>query len=159
MFLLPDTPRWYYARGRHEEGDDILSRLHDCPLSDPAVQQMRQEILDSIKLEEEQSNQFRVWDLFWDRSDLKAGRRIRIAFMILALQQMMGMYIGPASTATLEPPLFVFSCVLGYRDQHFCVLRNHHHQPSWRLTVPCPTLGCGNDHSLCSRRNPSSFYD
>ncbi|KAJ5378274.1 uncharacterized protein N7496_005683 [Penicillium cataractarum] len=94
MFLLPDTPRWYYARARHEEGDDVLSRLHDRPLSHPAVQHMRHEILDSLKLEEEQTNQFRVLDLFWDRSNLKTGRRIRIAFMILALQQMMGINIS-----------------------------------------------------------------
>lgn len=91
MFFMPDTPRWYYARGRNEEGDDVVARLHDRPVEDPAVQTMRGEILAAIKLEDEDEHKFNVIDLFWDRSDLKAGRRIRISFMILSLQQMMGM--------------------------------------------------------------------
>ena len=27
LFPLPDTPRWYYAKERHEDGDDVLRRL------------------------------------------------------------------------------------------------------------------------------------
>lgn len=27
LLPLPDTPRWYYARKRVEEGDDVLRRL------------------------------------------------------------------------------------------------------------------------------------
>ena len=95
MLLLPDTPRWYYAKGREAEGDDVLCRLHDAPLDDPAVQNMKQGILASIKLEESNEHAFNLLDLVWDRSDLRAGRRIRISFMILALQQMMGWYSCP----------------------------------------------------------------
>jgi Sugar (and other) transporter len=90
MFLLPDTPRWYYAKGRIEEGDDVLARLHDRPVDDSAVQEMKEAILASIKLEEEEEHKFNVLDLFWDRTDLRSGRRIRIAFLILSMQQMMG---------------------------------------------------------------------
>ncbi len=90
MFFLPDTPRWYYAKGRTAEGDDVLSRLHDRPHDDPDVQAMRDEILASIKLEEEDEHKFNPLDLIWDRSDLRAGRRIRVSFLILSIQQMMG---------------------------------------------------------------------
>lgn len=90
MWLLPDTPRWYYAKGYTEKGDDVLCRLFDAPIDDPAVQNMKQGILASIKLEDDNENAFRIFDLIWDRSDLRSGRRIRISFMILALQQMMG---------------------------------------------------------------------
>lgn len=90
MFFLPDTPRWYYAKGRNQEGDDVLSRLHDRPLDDPAVQEMKQEIMATIKLEEEEENKFNVLHLFWDTTDLRAGRRIRISFLVLSIQQMMG---------------------------------------------------------------------
>ena len=90
MFFLPDTPRWYYAKGRVQEGDDVVMRLHDLPFEDDAVQSMRDEILASIKLEEEEEHKFNLLDLIWDRSDLRAGRRIRISFMILSIQQMMG---------------------------------------------------------------------
>jgi len=90
MFFLPDTPRWYYAQGREAEGDDVLTRLHDRPIDDPAVQDMKTEILASIKLEDEDEHKFNILDLIWDRSDLRAGRRIRISFLILSIQQMMG---------------------------------------------------------------------
>ena len=90
MLFLPDTPRWYYAKGRNAEGDDVLHRLWDRPLDDPRVQGMRSEILASIKLEAEEEHKFNILDLVWDRSDLRAGRRIRISFLILSVQQMMG---------------------------------------------------------------------
>ncbi|KAK5949441.1 hypothetical protein OHC33_009615 [Knufia fluminis] len=94
MFFLPDTPRWYYAKGRNQEGDDVLSRLHDRPLDDPAVQEMKQEIMATIKLEEEEENKFNVLHLFWDTTDLRAGRRIRISFLVLSIQQMMGINLS-----------------------------------------------------------------
>lgn len=65
--------------------------LLDAPVEDPRVQSMRNSIIASIALEESSSERgFRLLDLIWDRSDLRVGRRIRISFMILALQQMMG---------------------------------------------------------------------
>jgi hypothetical protein len=72
------------------QGDEVLCRLHDAPLDDPAVQNMKQSILASIELEYSNKQDFKLLDLLWDRSDLRGGRRIRISFMILALQQMMG---------------------------------------------------------------------
>ena len=90
MTILPDTPRWYYAKEMTEQGDDVLMRLHDAPLHDQAVQDMRLEIMASIALEEEEHNKFSLLSLVWDNTDLRAGRRIRISFMILSLQQMMG---------------------------------------------------------------------
>lgn len=90
MFLLPDTPRWYYARGRLEEGDVILSRLHDRPVSNFAIQETRQSILGSLEHEAEETKSVKVLDLIWDRTDLRVGRRIRISFLIMSIQQMMG---------------------------------------------------------------------
>lgn len=48
LLFLPDTPRWYYARDRHEEGDKTLARLHGKDVNDEAVQTMRREILASL---------------------------------------------------------------------------------------------------------------
>ena len=83
-------PRWYFARRRNEEGLAVLARLYDRPADDPEVQELMQSILISIKIEEEDEHKFNYFDLFWDRSDLRVGRRIRIAFLILSMQQMMG---------------------------------------------------------------------
>ena len=90
MLFLPDTPRWYYAKGREAEGDDVLQKLHDKQLEHPDVQAMKREILSTIKLESEEENKFNIWGLFWDNSDLRVGRRIRISFLVLSIQQMMG---------------------------------------------------------------------
>jgi len=90
MLILPDTPRWYYAQGRLTEGDDVLSRLHDLPVDHEAVQRQRKEILDSIELEEHGQNKLSLKTLVWDNTELRVGRRIRISFLILSIQQMMG---------------------------------------------------------------------
>jgi hypothetical protein len=93
MFFLPDTPRWYYAKGREAEGDDVLAKLHNKPLDHSDVHRMKQEIMKSIELETdaEEGTKFNLWTLFWDNTDLRVGRRIRISFLVLSIQQMMGM--------------------------------------------------------------------
>ena len=90
MFFLPDTPRWYYAKGREADGDQVLRKLHDKEIEHPDVQHQKREIMSSLKLESEEENKFNIWGLFWDNSDLRAGRRIRISFLVLSIQQMMG---------------------------------------------------------------------
>lgn len=88
LIFLPDTPRWYYARGRVEEGDSVLARLHDVPTDDTKVTNMRKAIMNAI--EEEKRNRFDIKLLFWDNSDLQIGRRLRTSFLILFMQQLMG---------------------------------------------------------------------
>lgn len=90
MLILPDTPRWYYAQGRYKEADSVLSRLHDLPIDHEDVQLQRKEIMDSIELEEHEENKLSIKTLLWDNTELRVGRRIRISFMILSIQQMMG---------------------------------------------------------------------
>jgi hypothetical protein len=152
MLLLPDTPRWYYARGRYAEGDAVLCRLHDAPLDDPAVQNMKQGILASIKLEEVKENGFQLLDLIWDRSDLRSGRRIRISFMILSLQQMMGLF----------NLLNIFKLVLLtllLRNQPFSLLFNSDFFSSRVITFFISTLSGYHEYSFCSRNNSVSFHD
>lgn len=88
--LLPDTPRWYYAKGYESKGDETLGQIFDTEITDDRVIKMKESILASIRLEESDERQFRILDLIWDRTNLRAGRRIRIAFLVLAIQQMMG---------------------------------------------------------------------
>jgi len=93
MIVLPDTPRWYYSKGRTEEGDAVLARLFARPLDNEEVQQQKQDILDTIALESGEGK-IRWVDWFWDRSRLQSARRIRTSFLILSAQQNMG--INPA---------------------------------------------------------------
>lgn len=96
----PDTPRWYYARGRVIEGDTTMARLHGVyehqrqDYDDhPAIQAMKSEIFQSIQVEAEQENRLSLISLVWDNTPLRVGRRVRISFMILSIQQMMGIDI------------------------------------------------------------------
>ncbi|KAI6830218.1 putative sugar transporter STL1 [Hortaea werneckii] len=90
LLFLPDTPRWYYARDRHEEGDKTLARLHGKDVSDEAVQTMRREILASLHEDDGEKSEFNIMMLFWDNSDLQIGRRLRTSFLILFAQQFLG---------------------------------------------------------------------
>ena len=131
MLLLPDTPRWYFAKGHLDEGDKVLSRLHGKPVDDEAVQRQRAEIMASIELEEQEKNKFNIIHLIWDTSDIRAGRRIRIAFLILSIQQMMGRshFLGPIEVANNR------------RNKSYGVLQHFDILRSWylelHLTTPC----------------------
>jgi hypothetical protein len=94
MLFLPDTPRWYYARGLEAEGDNTLCQIFDAEIHDERVQDMKSSILTNIAFESQNERGFNLLDLVWDRSDLRVGRRIRISFLILAIQQMMGMSLS-----------------------------------------------------------------
>jgi MFS family permease len=87
LAFLPDTPRWYYARGRYDEADRCLARLYSLPVESEVVQQTREEVLNSLKDEENDSASFNWWLLFWDNSELQFGRRLRTSFLILWAQQ------------------------------------------------------------------------
>jgi hypothetical protein len=68
----------------------VLQRLHDLPLEDERVQVQKRDIMTSIELEEHEENKLSIMSLFWDNTELRVGRRIRISFLILSIQQMMG---------------------------------------------------------------------
>jgi hypothetical protein len=90
LAFLPDTPRWYYARGRYDEADKCLARLYSLPVESEVVQNTREEVLNSLKDEESDSESFNWWLLFWDNSELQFGRRLRTSFLILWAQQFLG---------------------------------------------------------------------
>ncbi|KAK4980836.1 hypothetical protein LTR28_000118 [Elasticomyces elasticus] len=92
MLVLPDTPRWYYARGRIEDGDRVLSMLYAKPIEDFEVQHTRAEILQTLQLEEDEGR-IQLSDWIWDRSPIQSARRIKTSFMLLALHQFMGINI------------------------------------------------------------------
>jgi hypothetical protein len=100
MFFLPDTPRWYYMRNRTEDGDKTLSRLYGVYRKEttdyrdvPEIQAMRSTILASLSVEEESANKLTWLSIIWDNTPLRVGRRIRISFLILGIQQSMGINI------------------------------------------------------------------
>lgn len=86
MFFLPDTPRWYYARNRVEEGDAALAQLYDEDIDSPAVQETKRNIMAAIEIELE-ANSSISWHQFLtlgivDNTKLKIIRRLVICFWL-----------------------------------------------------------------------------
>lgn len=95
MFFMPDTPRWYYARNRPDDGDDALSRLADVPVEHPKVQQTRREIMVAIEAEEEAKSSLR-WTSFLsmgilDKTPLRIVRRLVICFWLPFIREWTGL--------------------------------------------------------------------
>lgn len=94
MWFLPDTPRWYYARGRIAEGDAVLCQLIDKDMDDPHFQDTKKDIMIAIEIETE-ANQSLHWKQFLtmgfvDHTELKIIRRLVICFWIPFLGEWMG---------------------------------------------------------------------
>lgn len=108
-----------------EKGLRVISDLHDEPIDSPNVMKMRRNIEQSIELEEREDGQtFNPLWVLWDRSAIKAGKRLRISFLILALQQMMGMFIGEGETRV--------SLTTRTRRNKLVRVLQHHHPPLGR---------------------------
>ena len=56
MFFLPETPRYYYAKNRRAEGDDMLERLNDAAVESEQVQGINREIMMAIDAGQAASN-------------------------------------------------------------------------------------------------------
>lgn len=138
--FLPDTPRWYYARGRMEEGDAVLARLHKLPVEHEKVQAVRKQVLDAI--EEEAKTHFNIWLLFWDTSENQVGRRLRTSFLILFMQQLLGINM-------LVYYRFVYLSIC-----FNTLLTSQHHylpaNPRQRSAFPCLDSCRGHEHNLCT---------
>ncbi|KAF2105821.1 MFS transporter [Lophiotrema nucula] len=94
MWFLPDTPRWYYARNRWEEGDAILARLNDAPVDSERVQHTRREILAAIEAEMEANSSLRWKDFLTmgivDKTRMKIIRRLCMCFWLPMIREWMG---------------------------------------------------------------------
>lgn len=94
MYFLPDTPRWYYARNRWEEGDAVLARLNNTDVDSDKVQQTRREILAAIEAELE-ANASLHWKDFLsmgvvDKTKMKVIRRLCMCFWLPMIREWMG---------------------------------------------------------------------
>ncbi|KAH7382676.1 MFS transporter [Phaeosphaeria sp. MPI-PUGE-AT-0046c] len=115
MWFLPDTPRWYYARNRWEEGDAVLARLNDTPIDSEKVQTTRREILSAIEAELE-ANSSLHWKQFLtmgivDKTRMKIIRRLCMCFWLPMIREWMGSsliaYYSSVILATIAKPSLV----------------------------------------------------
>ncbi|KAF2650403.1 MFS transporter [Lophiostoma macrostomum CBS 122681] len=128
MWFLPDTPRWYYAQNRWEEGDAILARLNDTDIDSEKVQQTRREILAAIEAELE-ANSSLHWKQFLtmgivDNTRMKIIRRLSMCFWLPMIREWMGSsliaYYSSVILATVTEPRYV-SLISGVLNTFFAL--------------------------------------
>lgn len=128
--LPPDSPRWYYLRGRDEEGLEVLRQLY---LDEETCLKVQSEII--LELRQEKGEKLRFSDIIVDKSPTQAVRRIRDGVILVGVAYLMGInmifyymttifqvYIGlPAVTSSICSAAATTLLALGvFFGSYFC---------------------------------------
>lgn len=154
MFFLPDTPRYYYAKNRHAEGDDALERLNDAPIESESVQRIKQEILFAIEAEDEAASSLH-WKQFLtsgiiDHTPMRIIRRLCICFWLPMIREWMGSSLMAYYIKSL-PCLFATLFLM-------LVYRLGHSQPCRRTTFASQPSRRRAQHLLRSGLRAALFH-
>ena len=94
--FLPDTPRWLMLHRSTDQGLAVLARLRGKEEADSEVQQEKEDILEALRIEQEEQG---TWaDLFKDHG-ISGSKRFYLALGTQFMQQMTGINIVSYSEA------------------------------------------------------------
>ncbi|PSN69120.1 sugar transporter-like protein, partial [Corynespora cassiicola Philippines] len=85
-FPNADSPRWYFLRGRVEEGQQVLQQIYPDDLN--MATKVAAEI--QAELSQESGDKLKFSDFFVDRSETKAATRIRDGLILVGVAYLMG---------------------------------------------------------------------
>ncbi|KAJ9617978.1 hypothetical protein H2204_013270 [Knufia peltigerae] len=137
--FLPESPRWLYAHGRDEDGDNVIARIYDVPEDADIVLRTRASL--KVEAEIEAANEFQGWRwvvtcvkaIFYDTTEFKIGKRLRLVILISMLQELSGLNIIVAYSARM------FQLNLGF-DAMKAAMVSGIIQTVWALFVLASTL-------------------
>lgn len=99
VFGLPESPRYLYKHGRHEEALEILCAVYDGTPDDPKIALENREVLEALKIEEE-TGEYK-WSQLLKRDNVQTGRRVLLAYGAQFMNQMGGINLCVLATQTL----------------------------------------------------------
>lgn len=90
LSMCPETPRYFYAKGKLVEADAIVERLYEQSINEKVAAQAKADILASLELERAATASLKIKDFFWDTSDMQSARRIRTGVILIGIAYLMG---------------------------------------------------------------------
>lgn len=85
---MPESPRYLYKHGRHEEALQILCDVYDGTPEDEKIAKENREVLEALKIEEE-TGEYK-WSQLLKRDKVQTGRRVLLAYGAQFMNQMGG---------------------------------------------------------------------
>jgi hypothetical protein len=95
VFGLPESPRYLYQHGRHEEALKILCDVYGGTPDHPKIAKENREVLEALKIEEE-TGEYR-WSQLLKRDRVQTGRRVLLAYGMQFMNQMGGINVSDLS--------------------------------------------------------------
>lgn len=86
---LPESPRWLFNHGRHEEAMAVLTSVYDKAHNDPSIVEEKNAILAAIELEEREVN-VRSFLTIFKRDGVRTRYRILLGWCISCINQVSG---------------------------------------------------------------------
>ncbi|KAK9364413.1 general substrate transporter [Lipomyces kononenkoae] len=88
VFGLPESPRYLFRKGRHEEAVKVLCDVYNADEDDEKVVKEHQGILQALRLEHV-GNEY-SWRKVFKKDDVRTGKRVLLASMVQFMNQMGG---------------------------------------------------------------------